>query len=360
MTFYDRLRKLLEWRGTPEHQVLSLYLDISGSGETQALAAAESLWEDARATLENTGAEALIEQILHDLPGEIAAAQAEGYDGLALFACRKPALHETFRLRFALENQLEVGHEPQTWQLAYYEEEYEQVVALSLGEHPEVIELHVGDVAAHHPVRPTHGRTPEQEASAVLHRILHDSPRAHLILLGAPDRRASLLRRLDPALQSRLIGVVDAALVSSDPAFLRTIHRVQQAYERRSEDEGVRALLDARSNPISAGAVAAGPLAVIEAINRATIQKLYILQGFEGRGWICDACDRLGLPPTPPVCTACGASVARAELKHHLIQQARACGAEIETIPENPALLELGGVAASCLAPSGIASIPQG
>jgi hypothetical protein len=85
---------------------------------------------------------------------------------------------------------------------------------------------------------------------------------------------------------------------------------------------------------------------VVDAINRGSIQKLYILQSFTGRGWLCDACDRVGLLPEPPACTACGASVARVELKQHLIQQARACGAEIETVLESSTLADLGGVAA--------------
>jgi hypothetical protein len=346
MTFYDRLRRLLDWRGEPGTRVLSLYLDIVGPGEERALTAAETLWDEARAALDDDAFFEQIEGILDDLPREIAAAQAEGHDGLALFVCPEPPLREVFRLRFAFENQIEVSHEPQTWQLAYYEEEYEQALALSFGSPPEVVEIHVGDAVARHPIRPSHGRTPDQEASAVVHRMLHDSPRAHLILLGPPERRAAFEAILEPSLRARIIGTVDEALPASDPLFLRAIHRIQQAYERRAEAEGVRALLAARESEATAATVAAGLAEVVDAVNRGSIQKFYILQSFTSRGWLCDACDRVGLLPVPPACVACGASTAKVELKQHLIQQARLCGAEIETVLESSALADLGGVAA--------------
>jgi hypothetical protein len=349
MTFYDRLRTLLDWRGEPGTRVLSLYLDIAGPGEEKALNAASTLWDEAREGLDDDDFFDHVSGVLDALPGEIAAAQAAGYDGLAVFACPKPHLRETFRLRFALENQIEVSHEPQTWQLAYYEEEYEPAVALSLGPKPTIFELHVGDVVAHHPVRPSHGRSIEQEARAELHLLLRDSRQSHLILLGPAEERARLLATLEPSLRARLIGELDEALTPESPGFLRAIHRVQQAYERRSEAAGVQSLLAARSKQDDAAPVAAGTAEVIDAINQGRIQKLYMLQSFDERGWLCDACDRLGLPPAPPACTACGASVGRASLHRHLIQQARACGAEIETVYESAELASLGSVAAELL-----------
>ncbi|MCS6898258.1 MAG: hypothetical protein RMJ98_00555 [Myxococcales bacterium] len=346
MTFYERLRRLLEWRGEPGIRVLSLYLDIVGPGEERAISAAETLWEEAKAALDDDTFFDRVEEILDELPQEIVAAQTEGYDGLALFFCPNPPLREIFRLRFAFENQIEVSHEPQTWQLAYYEEEYEQALAVSLGSTLEVAEIHVGDVVARHLVRPSHGRTPEQEASTVVHRLLHDSPGAHLILLGSPEHRATFEDVLEPELRARIIGVSDEPLLASDPSFLRAIHRIQQAYERRSEAEGVRALLAARENETTASMIAAGSDEVVAAVNRGSVRKFYILQGFSECGWLCDACDRMGLLPVPPACVACGASVAKVELRPHLIQHARACGAEIETVLESEALENLGGVAA--------------
>jgi len=355
MTFYDRLRKLLDWRAAPETRVVSLYLDLTRPPEQIQEDISESWYEAGDIELFHDDDRALSAtyKLLEDrLPDEIEQAQAAGYDGLAVFFCHDPPLEEFFRLRFGLEVSFEVSHEPQTWQLAYYEEEYEQAVALTLGDRPEVAEIHVGDAVATHPVRPSHGRSPEQEARASLHLLLHDSPRAHLIVLGPPAARARQIAALDPALRARIIGEIDEPLSASDPGFLRAIHRVQQAYERRSEAAGVRALLAARERQDDQHPVAAGPAQVIEAINQGRVEKLYLLQSFDARCWICDACDRLGLPPEPPACTACGASVGRASLQHHMIQQARACGAEIETVHESEDLASLGGAAAELQAPA--------
>ena len=42
-------------------------------------------------------------------------------------------------------------------------------------------------------------------------------------------------------------------------------------------------------------------------------------------------------------------AVSRVPLERHLVQQARACGAEIETVYESDELVAIGGVAASLL-----------
>ena len=181
-----------------------------------------------------------------------------------------------------------------------------------------------------------------------LHRVLHDGLKAHLVVLGASADRARLLAAIEPALRERVIGELDEAIDPTSEGFLPAIHRLQQAYERRSEAAGVRSLLTP-AVAADGAEVARDVNAVIEAINQGRIQKFYMMQSFAQRGWLCDACDRLGLLPAPPSCTACGASVARVPLERHLVQQARACGAEIETVYESDELVAIGGVAAALL-----------
>ena len=352
MTFYDQLRTLLDWRGEPTTRVLSLYLDLTRTPS--------EIDDDLTAGLHEAdfpdtfihdpdGLKAMVDLLEHRLPGEIESARAAGYDGLALFHCHEPRLGLVFRLRFRLETELSLSHEPQTWQLAYYEEEYEPAVAVVLGASgAQLVELHVGDVVAHHPVRPSHGRSLEQEVRVELHRVLHDGLKAHLVVLGASADRARLLAAIEPALRERVIGELDEAIDPTSEGFLPAIHRLQQAYERRSEAAGVRSLLTP-AVAADGAEVARDVNAVIEAINQGRIQKFYMMQSFAQRGWLCDACDRLGLLPAPPSCTACGASVARVPLERHLVQQARACGAEIETVYESDELVAIGGVAAALL-----------
>jgi hypothetical protein len=354
MTFYDQLRTLLDWRADPGTRVLSLYLDLSRSPGDLAEDLSEGLHEadfPENFIHDPDGLRSVVQLLEQRLPGEIEAARALGYDGLALFHCHEPALSMVFRLRFALDPGLTFSHEPQTWQLAYYEEEYEPAVAVVLdGAATQLVELHVGDVVAHHRVRPSHGRSLEQEVRVELHRLLHDGSRAHVMVLGPDADRARLLTALEPALRERVIGEHDRPLAPGAEGFLPVVHRLLQAYERRSEQAGVRGLLAvARGVAIDPDAVASDVAAVVEAINQGRIQKFYMLQSFAHRGWLCDACDRLGLLPAPPSCTACGASVARVPLERHLVQQARSCGAEIETVYESEELSAIGGVAAALL-----------
>lgn len=345
--FYDRLRHLLDWKAGPEARVLSLYLDVARGHEERSIGAAEAAWEELRGGLDEGGQDAafcdLVGEILAGLPAEVEAAQAADYDGLAVFASARPPLRESFRLRFSFENQLVVEHEPQTWQLAYYEEEYEQSVVVTLGPKVEVSEVHVGDVVARHPVRPSHGRSLDEETLAQLHLLLHDHPRVHILLLGPAGARARLLGGFDDDLRGRVTGEADEALSPGDEGFLRVVHRLQQAYERQSEAAGVQSLCERRAR---GEVVAAGLTEVLQAVNRGRVRKLFVLQSFSGSGWVCDACDYLGAGPRPPACTACGASVSAAPLGQHLIKQSRACGAEIETVFQSPALVALDGVAA--------------
>ncbi|RYE94024.1 MAG: hypothetical protein EOO75_03020 [Myxococcales bacterium] len=353
MTFYDQLRTLLDWRADPGTRVLSLYLDLTRSPGDLAEDLSEGLHEADFPEVfihDPDGLKSVVQLLEQRLPGEIESARALGYDGLALFHCREPALAMVFRLRFALDPGLTFSHEPQTWQLAYYEEEYEPAVAIVLdGPATQLVELHVGDVASHHRVRPSHGRSLEQEVRVELHRLLHDRSRAHLLVLGPDADRARLLASLEPALRERVIGEHDRSLAPGAAGFLPVVHRLLQAYERRSEVAGVRSLLVVPGGALDPDAVASDVAAVVEAINQGRIRKFYMLQSFAHRGWLCDACDRLGTLPVPPSCTACGASVARVPLERHLVQQARACGAEIETVHESEELAGVGGVAAALL-----------
>jgi hypothetical protein len=81
---------------------------------------------------------------------------------------------------------------------------------------------------------------------------------------------------------------------------------VLQDHERRTEARGIERLLAGRGDP-DVGVV--GVADTLAAINRGRIGVLYVLQRFSCAGWLCDACDYLGVSPAPPACLACGATV---------------------------------------------------
>ncbi|HEU4405752.1 MAG TPA: hypothetical protein VFS43_10710 [Polyangiaceae bacterium] len=343
---YDTLHTLFDWRSGPDTLALSLYLDVAKGRDDEALAFARRECEallDARADGASAGLAALVRDELEALPAEIDRARSEGYEGLALFLSAEPLLRERVRLRFSFENSAELARAPRPGQLLYFAEEYEASVAVVVGPGGvRVVGLEVGDVKSDHPLRPSHGRSLAAELNVELHRRVHERPSLHVIFLGEPAARDALEAGLDRGLAARVIGRVDRALAPDDAEFLISIHRVQQAHERRAEEEGVARLAPAHE---AGEPVALGVDETIDAINRGTLAKLYLLQDLPLKGWVCDGCDYLGTLPAPPACVACGASVSAAPLEEHIVAQAAACGAEIETVFESATLGAYGGVA---------------
>lgn len=350
-TFYDVLRELIDHKADDGGHVLSLYLDISGDGAGPG-AFAESeieswLYREGDRGAVDEAVDELAEATLDEVEGEVAAARAEGYDGLALFRGVGPSLRHSVRLRFPFENQLEIGNHPYLRQLLYYAEEYEQTVVVTVqGSEVLLSDIHVGDVVATHKVKPTHGRTVLEEAAADLHRRMRDQPHVHLIVSG--DASGAIEASLDDEIRGRIIDRIASAFDPSDPRFLRAVHHCLQDYERRSEAKGMAELVAGRDK---GEPLAVGLAETVAAINRGKIHTLFIQQGLGLRGWICDACNYMGPLPAPPACVACGASVSKVQLEDHLLDQAAACGAEIETVRESADLARMGGVAARLHAP---------
>jgi hypothetical protein len=344
------VRRLVGWHAPPEALVLSLYLDITGGAEAALVRAQEAL---ARAL--DDDADPRAGALLGCVRGRWAAladrtrrAEAEGYAAVASFHCAEPALESTLRLRFPVEPRCDLGRDPFLRQVLIYAEEYESTVCVVLGAPVVLCEVSLGDLTRSVTLSPTHGRTEDEEVNAALYRMVTDDPKLHVVLLGAPARVEASWGALSDAVRARVIDRVDEALAPTDRRFLPAVHRSLQAYERRQEAAGVAALLRARTQ---GEPVALGLQETLSAINQGRIEALYVLRGFQGRAWLCDACDRLEELPAPPACTACGATVCVVPVEEHLLDQAAACGAEVETVLESEALRAAGGVGASLQAP---------
>lgn len=368
---YDTLRHLVAWQAPPHSAVLSIYLDISARrGVEEAVDFARTEWEEALEqaarrgeTMEGAQAlEALTEQAGTFLEERLEAlaeeARAADYDGLAVFLSPDPDLVEVLRLRFAFEDQVLIGRDPFLRQLLFFAEEYERSVCVLVGvpepESAYVCELHIGDVASVHKVEATQRRALGEELNTVLARMVREVPNLHVILMGPTEARATAEAALSQDVLDQIIdriSPVDALghAVQTDgvgpgsEGFMRAMHRSLQAYERRSEAEGVSRLVALRADEDRA---AVGLAATLSAINKGKLKVLYILQDYEAEGWLCDACDSLGPMPAPPACTVCGATVAEVPLGEHILDQAAQVGAEIDTVKESTALAEVGGVGA--------------
>ncbi|MBI5517312.1 MAG: hypothetical protein HY909_26300 [Deltaproteobacteria bacterium] len=346
------VRRLVGWHAPPETLVLSLYLDLTGGASAALAAAREALTR----SLDDPGdarAAALLGRVnarWGALSARARDAELAGYAALATFHCAAPSLESTLCLRFPVEARCDLGRDPFLRQVLIYAEEYESTVCVVLGERVTLCEVSLGDLTRSALVVPTHGRSEPEEVNAALYPMVSDDPKLHVVVLGPPERAEALLAGLSDAVRERVIDRVDEALAPTDPRFLPCVHRCLQAYERRAEATGVARLLRARDE---GDAVALGLRETLTAINQGRIATLYVLRGFRGRAWLCDACDRLGEPPTPPVCVVCGATVTEVPVEEHLLDQAAACGAEVETVLASDALAEAGGVGAWLQSPRG-------
>jgi hypothetical protein len=343
-TIYDTLRELVEWSAPPGTPVLSLYLDV-------APGRAEAAVDFARLSCEELTEErdrpfvSLVRELLDTLPEIVADVRAADHDGLALFLCAEPPLNARVALRFPFENQARVGRTPFLRHLLTLAEEYERsMVLIASAGQVHMCDLHIGDLVNAREVRASQRRDLVDEVVATVARALRDEPATHLILMGAPDEREPLEKALPHDVQARIIDWIDDAPAPGDPELLRLVHRSLQAYERRTEAHGVARLLALREDGEE---VAIGLAETLAAINKGKIHKLFTLQGYEHRGWLCDVCDTLGALPAPPACLACGASVSEVPLEEHLYAQAAACGAEIETVYASEPLARAGGIGAT-------------
>lgn len=345
-TIYHTLKRLVEWSGPSTARVLSLYLDLTGRGGQDPLDRAE---EACKQLLAGTpaGEGALGEltlSYLAKLPAALERSRELGYGGLALFLCAHPRLEERVRVRLPLPNAAALRRRPALRHLLALAEEYERTVCAVVGPvSARVCEIHVGDLVAEREVKASQRRQMPQELAAALARMVREDHLLHVVLMGAPEDRVVAEEALSQDVRARIIDRVDRAIAPDDPEHLLVVQRCLQAYERRAEAAGVARLLRL---PHEEQEVAIGLRATLDAINRGRLKVLYVLQRWEEQGWLCEACSCLGALPAPPFCLACDAPVKVVPLEEHVIDQAAACGAEIETVKESQLLGDLGGIGA--------------
>lgn len=345
----ESLRRLVDWTAPASALVLSVHLDLrresaDGDPGERAVEACNALLEQ---QAREPGAEALaalVHPFLEGLRSQALGAQQRGYQGLVLFLCAEPRLQESVRLRFPVPTGAAIARRPRLRHLLALAEEYERALCVLVGPvSAKVCEVHLGDPIREREITSSQRRQMPQELAAMLARKVREDHLLHVILLGSPSDRDVVEEALSRDVVARVIGRVDQAPESDSPEFLAAVHGALQAYERRAEEEGVARLMWLRDDGQE---VAVGLPATLSAINRGKLRTLFVLQSWAEPGWVCDACSYLGTLPAPPFCLACDAPVSVTPLEEHLLDQAAACGAEIETVKHSQVLADLGGVGA--------------
>lgn len=179
--------------------------------------------------------------------------------------------------------------------------------------------------------------------AATLLDMIEDLGVEAVVLAGEARNVSAFRRRLAPEAAARVIGAVPgawheaAAILAGRAADL--LARVEA--ERDAAEVDAALLAAAKGEPAVAGFDA-----VLAAVNRAAVRRLYLLKGLDVPGWRCDGCGMLQAP-FAWTCSVCGADMRQVALTEAISTRVIEAGGTVETVEGHEALAAAGGVAAA-------------
>jgi hypothetical protein len=163
-----------------------------------------------------------------------------------------------------------------------------------------------------------------------------------VVLAGEARNLAVFRTHLPSGLDRRIVGEVSGARYEPTSVLAEralTLLRHQAAGQLGGTLDGV--LADAEGG----GRATAGVEATVEAVNRGTVDRLYVLRSYEGTGTVCSSCQALA-PTTSDACRWCGGVTRPVDLAEAMIQRVLAAGGDAASVDVHAALGRAGGVAA--------------
>jgi hypothetical protein len=163
------------------------------------------------------------------------------------------------------------------------------------------------------------------------------------VVLAGEARNLAVFRTHVPSpLDRRIVGEVAGARYEPTSALAeRAIAVVRQRAAGRLAGTLDAVLVEAAGG----GRAAAGIEATLEAVNRGTVDRLYLLESYEGAGAVCLGCQALQSTVGRP-CRWCGAATRTVDLAETMIQRVLAAGGDVASVDVHAALGGAGGVAA--------------
>jgi peptide subunit release factor 1 (eRF1) len=289
-------------------------------------------------------------------------------DGVALFACEALGLREMLPIRVPFEEAFVVANAPFVSPLAelladtprtvvvYVDARRARLIPLGAQGPGEEIVLAATDTAfrgrggwdrlAHRRYQERINQRRRSHLDAVAQALLdmiHDLGVEAVVLAGETRNVSAFRDRLSPQAAARVVGAVPGA--SHEPS--TTLVGRAADLLARVETERDAAEVDAALIAAAKGEQAvAGVEAVLAAVNRAAVRRLYLLKGLDVPGWRCDGCGTLQ-GQFAWTCPLCGANMRQLELKEALSSRVIADGGTVETVEGHEALATTGGVAAA-------------
>jgi peptide subunit release factor 1 (eRF1) len=181
----------------------------------------------------------------------------------------------------------------------------------------------------------------EAVAQALADLVDHYGLRA-IVLAGEARNVAVFRAHVPPRLAERIVG--DVAGARYEPASVLAGRALELVRHREAGEAGV-AVDTALANAEEGGRGVAGVAATIEAVNRGTVDHLYVLRGFDEEGRACAACQALQ-DAASTVCRWCNAVTRSIELGEAMVQRVLAAGGNVAIVDVHAGLGRAGGVAA--------------
>jgi peptide chain release factor subunit 1 len=363
-----RLRELskLDPGGAP---VVSVYLNTRWTDEHQRERARVFLKNELRRARTGDRPEALaadLDWIEEQGAAVVSQEMAAAADGVALFACQAAGLRAVLPVRAPFEDAFVVAQAPYLRPLVELADGApEAIVVLVHGERARLVPLTregtgeevvlESEVPGRHRrggwaqlaqsryqrhIQDHRGRHFDAVVEALGH-LAQAHPEARVVLAGEPRVVAAFRRHLPEATAAGVAGTIagewhePAAALAGRAAALVALRR---------ESDQVAALEGALTEAAKGGRAAAGLDAVLAAVVRGAVHRLYIARGFAAEGAACRACGVLTRSGGP--CEACGGATVAVELGEAVIERVVAQGGSVEMLPAHAGLAQAGGVAA--------------
>lgn len=288
--------------------------------------------------------------------------------GVAMFAGGASDLRETLRFAVPFTDTFVVADTPRLRPLVtalgeapraavlFVDGERARLVALTEQGAADEITLETTDVIGHHRrggwmlllqsryqrhIQAHRARHFDAVAHALADLVDHYGLRA-IVLAGEARNLAVFRTHIPPRLAGRLVGEVAAARYEPTSALAE---RALSLVRHRAAGD-VAATLDAVLVDAEAGGRAvAGIDATIEAVNRGTVDRLYMLRSYEETGRVCLGCHALQRAVAAE-CSWCSGVTRPAELAEAMVQRVLATGGDVASVDLHAGLARAGGVAA--------------
>jgi hypothetical protein len=163
-----------------------------------------------------------------------------------------------------------------------------------------------------------------------------------IVLAGEPRNLAVFKTHVPPRLAGRIVGEVPGAhYEASSLLAARALALIRQ----RAAGEVGAAVETVLVAAEGGGRAVAGVDATIEAVNRGTVDCLYLLGAYDEAGRVCGTCGALQRA-ADATCRWCGAATSVVELGETMVQRVLAAGGDVAGVDAHGGLARAGGVAA--------------